>query len=145
MYEEIYQAAFESELEKIAALGGFAGTVAAGAQRMGARFVRKMKQLPRSLGAKTERIRRVRPHIASEQKAMAPKQFIRGGKVVTVPRAKFSMGSPGDLTASYHRGMARKHISRSGIPQLQRGLAVAGGLGAAGVGGSMYLNSRQGR
>lgn len=143
MYDEIYQEAFGDELQKIAALGGFAGNIAAGAQKIGLRFLRKARRLPRSFGARTERLKRFSKHTKLEQRAMAPKMTMRGGNIITTPRTQFSMGSQGDLIASYHRGLAQKNLQRTGLPALGRNVMIGGaGIGLAG-GGAVYLNSRR--
>ena len=126
IYREAYNASFENEMQKIAASVGFMGTVA-----------RKIKRLPTFAGAQTERFRRAAFHRSAAKRATS---VAKG-----TSRPVFSMGSPGDLTSSYHRGMYRKNINKTILPAVGRGLAAVGAAGTIGVGGSMYLKSRYGQ
>ncbi|RLI55318.1 MAG: hypothetical protein DRP09_10365 [Candidatus Thorarchaeota archaeon] len=126
IYGEVYIASFENEMQKIAASAGLMGTVA-----------RKLKRLPTFVGAQTERFRRAAFHRAAAKRATSVAKGTR--------RPVFSMGSPGDLTSSYHRGMYRKNINKTILPAVGRGLATAGAVGSLGVGGSMYFKSRYGK
>jgi len=129
MNDEIYQAAFDDELHKIAALGGFAGTVAKGAKRMGSRFLRKTRRLPRSLPIRGERIKR-----GWQQSVLAQK-----ARVSAKSGSTFAMGNPRDITAAMHQENAAEHFRKSGLTRAVRGAVGLGVLGTAGI----AINKRQ--
>jgi len=129
-YKEIYQTAFEDEIEKIAQ-SGFGNIIKQHGRKIIGTIGRKIRRLPTLIGAKAERFKRYQMHSAAAKAAITPKAGVR--------RPQFAMGSPGDISYAYHTDLARKNLERTGIPSVARGVATAGGIGLAGSGAKSYF------